>query len=117
MRVLLEGGCLVTNLKEGYPLRRGTLKLWRLVGRETGAEAISLWALEFDAGISPGLRNGECDEVLFLLSGEGTLFLDGEPHRVGPDAGIFVRPGTCVTVENPGPAPGSSSRKTSPPRT
>ena len=105
MRVHLEGGCLVAQRDEGYPLRRGTLKLWRLVGRETGANAISLSALEFSPGVSPGLRNGECDEVLFVLSGEGTLLLDGQPHRVEPDTGIYVRPGVGVAVENPGPAP------------
>lgn len=104
MPVLLEGGCRVQGLKEGEELTRENVKVWRHLGASTGAEAISLRVLEFAPGLSPGLRNPACDEVFYVLEGEGTLFLDGWPQRVAPETGVFLRPGVCFTVENPGPA-------------
>ncbi len=104
MPVLLEGGCRVSGLKEGEALTHGNLKVWRRVDRSAGAQAISLRVLEFAPGVSPGFGNRACDEVLYVLEGEGTIFLDGWPQRVAPETGIFLRPGVCFTVQNPGPA-------------
>jgi len=96
---LLEGGCRVSGWKEGEPLTHGRLRLWR---HAMGAEAISLRVLEFAGGLSPGLRNPGCDEVLYVVEGTGTVFLDGSPRRVSPETGFFLRAGVCLTVENPG---------------
>jgi mannose-6-phosphate isomerase-like protein (cupin superfamily) len=103
MAVELEGGCRVTHYREGDPAEVGTLRLWQQVGRAAGATAISLRTLEFAPGLSPGLRNASSDDVLFALEGEATVYVDGWPHRVGPDTGLFVRPGEVLTVDNPGP--------------
>jgi mannose-6-phosphate isomerase-like protein (cupin superfamily) len=100
MPVRLEGGFRVSGWKEGEALTRGNLRLWR---HAMGAEAISLRVLEFAAGLSPGLRNSGCDEVLYVVEGTGTLFLDGSPCRVSPGTGFFLREGVCLTVENAGP--------------
>ncbi|HEY7574061.1 MAG TPA: cupin domain-containing protein [Thermoanaerobaculia bacterium] len=100
MPVRLEGGFRVSGWKEGEALIQGSLRLWR---HATGAEAISLRVLEFAAGLSPGLRNSGCDEVLYVVEGTGTLFLDGSPRRVSPGTGFFLRAGVCLTVENAGP--------------
>jgi mannose-6-phosphate isomerase-like protein (cupin superfamily) len=101
MPVLLEGGCRVSGWKEGEPLTRGSLRIWRHAD-EGGGEAISLRVLEFGAGLSPGLRNAGCDEVLYVVEGTGTLFLDGHPHPVSAETGFFLHPGVCLTVENSG---------------
>ena len=107
MAVVLEGGCRVSTMHEGDPHVSGSLKVWNQIGKENGAEAISLRILEFGPGTSPGLRNGESDEVLYLLdeSGECTIIIDGNAYDVGPQTGIYLRPGQTLTVENPGPNP------------
>lgn len=105
MAVLLEGGCRVTRMREGAPDVRGTLRAWRQVGREVGAQAISLRVLEFSQGLSPGLRNLDCDEVLYALEGDAELFIDGRPHRVEPETGIYLRPGETLTINNPNSQP------------
>jgi len=99
--VLLEGGCRVTRMREGTPDVRGTLRVWRQVGREVGAQAISLRVLEFSRGLSPGLRNRDCDEVLYALEGEAEVFVDGRAHHVTAETGIYVRPCATLTVNNP----------------
>ena len=45
----------------------------------------------------------ERDELLYVVSGPGTLVLDGEPHPLEPDLGAYVRAGERYGVENPGP--------------
>lgn len=105
MAVLLEGGCRVTRMREGTPDARGTLRAWRQVGREVGARAISLRVLEFSEGLSPTLRNRDCDEVLYALEGEAEVRVGGRPYRVGAETGIYLRPGESLTVENAGPQP------------
>ena len=107
MAVVLEGGCRVSTMYEGVPDVSGTLKVWNQIGKANGAEAISLRILEFGPGRSPALRNHGSDEVLYLLdeSGECTIVIDGGSYDVGPQSGVYLRPGQTLTVENPGPDP------------
>ena len=106
MAVVLEGGCRVSTMREGVPYVSGSLKIWNQVGKANGAEAISLRILEFGPGISPGLRNRESDEVLYLLDdadGSCTVCIDGNAYEVGPHTGVYLRPGQTLSVRNTGP--------------
>jgi mannose-6-phosphate isomerase-like protein (cupin superfamily) len=145
MAVILEGGCRVSEMREGAPVEHGTLRIWNQIGCATGAQAISLRVLEFAPGWSPGIRNDQCDEVLYILNesgraadsdrgavedssqgqaqsapplddpeldgphpegvrrGIGRLFIDGHAYEIGPDTGIYLRPGETFAVDNPGP--------------
>ena len=138
MAVILEGDCRVSEMREGDPLTNGTLRLWNRIGRASGAQAISLRVLEFGPGLSPAIRNDDCDQVLFVPRREGglelelergpglerghpgrlserskrnpnlsvaTLFIDDNAYEIGPDTGIYLRPGDTFAVDNPGPAP------------
>jgi len=122
MAIILEGGCRVAEMREGAPVKHGTLRLWNQIGRATGAQAISLRIMEFVPGLSPGIQNGECDEILYVLdssresaragdsevsttrgSGWVSVLIDGRPHEVHADTGIYLRPGETFAVDNPGP--------------
>ena len=98
----LEGRCRVFGLREGEPLRRAGLAVWRHVGRDRGASAISLAAMDLAPGGKAGWRNRDCDEVLFVLAGEGSLRGDDGEHRLGPGTGVFVPPRAPVAIENSG---------------
>ena len=67
MAVVLEGGCRVSDMHEGEPIDGGTLRIWNQIGRATGAQAISCRILEFAPGLSPVIRNDDCDEILYVL--------------------------------------------------
>lgn len=101
---VLAGGCRVWGLTEGRPRTIGGVRVWNRAGRRSGAEAISLRVLRFPPGVS-GLDGSEADDVLYVLDGEATVYLDGRAHRVGPDTGVYLRPGARLTVDNPGPRP------------
>src|SRR5215831_4718325 len=97
--------CHVGHLRRGEPQVHGSLRLWSVFGRPTGATALSLRILEAAPGLSPGLRNAGCDEVLYVIEGSGTAYLDGHAFEVGPDTGIHLRPGMSLALENPGARP------------
>ena len=105
MSVTLKEGCHVAGLREGEPEVHGPLRIWRRFGRATGASALSLRIIEIAPGLSPGIRNADCDEVLFVLRGRGTVSLDGHAFGIGPEEGIHLRPGVTLALENPGPHP------------
>jgi mannose-6-phosphate isomerase-like protein (cupin superfamily) len=121
MTVILEGGCRVSHMHDGEPSVQGTLRVWPQIGRATGAQAISLSVMEFGNGLSPSIRNDDCDQVLYLLnpdsestgdnrhevsttrdSGWVKLFIDGRAFEMGPDTGIYIRPSQTFSVNNSG---------------
>ena len=91
--VTLAGACRVMGLREGDPTRQYGLRVWRHVGRETGAQAVSLRVLEAEPGaITPSLVNGDGEEVAYVVEGSGTVYVNGWAHAVEPDTGLFVPP-------------------------
>jgi mannose-6-phosphate isomerase-like protein (cupin superfamily) len=121
MSITLEGGCRVSEMREGESLCAGTLRIWNRIGRATGAQAISLRVLEFAPGLSPGMRNKECDEILYVLNGPGgtandgvstacenrriIAFINGHSYDLSRDTGIYISPGEIFAIDNPGPDP------------
>ena len=108
-------------MREGAPVDFGSLRVWPQIGRDVGAQAISLRVLEFAPGLSPGLRNETCDEILYVLgptwdrgrparsrlghvqaaNNNATVFIDDRAFAVEPATGIYLRPGQTLTVDNP----------------
>ena len=130
MSLTLAGGCRVSEMREGAPGINGTLRIWNQVGRATGAHAISLRMMEFAPGLSPLIRNGDCDEFLYVLNsverehphserghpvrlsertaaGEPSpkIIINGWAHDISPDTGIYIRPHETFAIDNPGPDP------------
>ncbi len=108
MAVVLAGGCRVSQMREGTPLVNGTLSIWHQIGREVGAQAISLRILEFAPGLSPGITNNDCDDALYVLEvpdAQATVFIDGSSYPITSDSGIYLKPGETLTVSNPGARP------------
>jgi mannose-6-phosphate isomerase-like protein (cupin superfamily) len=109
MAVILKGGCRVSEMREGEPLIEGPLRIWNRIGHATGAQAISLRVMEFAPGLSPGIRNHDCDEILYVLPSErearARVIIDGDSHNIDRDTGIYLRPGETLAINNSGPDP------------
>jgi mannose-6-phosphate isomerase-like protein (cupin superfamily) len=114
MVMTLAGGCRVAEMYEGEPLVNGGLRIWKQVGRATGAQAISLRVMEFAPGMSSAVRNSECDEILYILNRghlasapserqPARILINDCSHEVGPDSGVYIRPRETFAVFNPGP--------------
>ena len=103
MAIVLEGGCRVSTMHEGEPRVSGSLKIWNQIGKTSGAQAISLRLLEFGPGTSPALRNHASDEVFYVLEGTCTVVIETRAYEVGPETGVYLRPGQTLKVQNAGP--------------
>jgi mannose-6-phosphate isomerase-like protein (cupin superfamily) len=103
--MLLEGGCRVVGLREGPLVERGGVRAWTCADRESGAKAISLRVLEMPLGLSPGMRNAECDDVLYVLRGRGAAYVNGWRYDIEPDTGIYAPPGATLCLRSVGDEP------------
>lgn len=114
MAVMLEGGCRVTGMREGQPWINGSMKIWKQIGRATGAQAISLRVIEFSQGVSPVIQNREADEVFYSLeqiaggpatTGHCKVHIEGKTFEVDAQTGLYLQPGQTMLVENTKIAP------------
>src|SRR5882762_8460101 len=91
MAVILEGGCRVSHMHDGAPLVEGSLRIWNQVGRATGAQAISLRVMEFAPGMSPAIRNDDCDQILYVLASDRVAVGDSSQGQArGPQRGSLA---------------------------
>ena len=72
-----------------------------VIGREQGCELLEQRVVRFSAGRSRE-RGGGRDEILYVVSGTGTLELDGVRHDLAPGTGAYIRAGERYVVDNPG---------------
>jgi quercetin dioxygenase-like cupin family protein len=71
----------------------GTLVTLKVTGEQTGGR-FSLWENVFPQGAAPPVHTHPQDESFFILEGELTIWLDGEPRSCGPGSFTFA-PGGC----------------------
>jgi mannose-6-phosphate isomerase-like protein (cupin superfamily) len=68
-----------------------------------GCDALEQRIVRFAPGRSRVWGDDRREEVLFAVSGAGTLVFDGVAHSLERDTGAYVPPGARYEVENPGP--------------
>ncbi len=78
---------------------------WPTVGPSTGFPALAQSVLHCRAGGRATRFTGPAEEVLFVLSGEGTLHLDGGSHRLEAESGAYLMPGEQYELESSGEGP------------
>src|SRR3982751_6182802 len=65
-----------------------------------GCERLERAVVRFSPGRSLERRAGDRQEVRFVVSGKGTLELDGQEHVLEPWTAAFVAPGEAYRVAN-----------------
>jgi mannose-6-phosphate isomerase-like protein (cupin superfamily) len=69
------------------------------IDRNAGCEHLEQRVLEYGRGRAAVRSLPGVERVLYVVSGEGTLELEGVRHDVGPDTGAYVAPGEEYTFE------------------
>ena len=72
------------------------------IDHSVGAERLEQRLLTFSPGTSPQRDNSDRDEIAYVVSGRGSLILDGESHDLYPDLGVYVRSGETYQIKNEG---------------
>ena len=74
-----------------------------------GCDRLTQRVLRFAPGrSSPRAPEARLQEILYVVSGAGTLYLNGE-HPLEADTGAYVLPEDTYEIDNPGPESSSSS--------
>src|SRR3954465_8613225 len=92
-------GCVVAELGVPALTSRATL------GPHVGCTVLEQHALELAPGGSAPRNAGGRGEVLFVLSGRGSLRLGGTEHALEPESGAYLALGESYELRNPGDAP------------
>ena len=74
-----------------------------IMGTGTGSQLLEQRVTRYAPGRSLPRGESTRDELLYAVSGSGTLELDGEPHDLQPESGAYVRAGETYVIDNPGP--------------
>ena len=81
----------------------GDTALEKLVhGAHTGSGLLEQRVTRYAPGRSLPRTEADRDELLYVVSGSGTLELDGEPYDLEPESGVYVRAGETYVVDNDG---------------
>jgi mannose-6-phosphate isomerase-like protein (cupin superfamily) len=81
----------------------GDTALEKLVfGNHTGSRLLEQRVTRYEPGRSLPRGEADRDELLYVVTGAGTLELDGEPHDLEPESGAYVRAGETYVIDNAG---------------
>lgn len=82
----------------------GDTALEKLVlGPHTGSSLLEQRVTRFAPGRSLPRGETDRDELLYVVSGSGTLELEGEQYDLEPESGVYVRAGETYAIDNAGP--------------
>jgi len=95
----------VTHANDVKPVVDGadTVARRTTIDKSVGAERLVQSVLVYTAGESTPRGQDDRDEVAYVVSGKGSLVLDGATHDLSPDIGVYIRAGESYRVVNEGP--------------
>lgn len=76
-----------------------------LAGSGQGLNRLSVWRQSVAPGSATPSHRHDCEEVVVILSGRGTLHMGGEVRPIGPETTIVVEPNAVHQLVNTGDAP------------
>ena len=69
------------------------------LGPSTGFDALEQAVLVCPPGRSRHVDIGEVEETLFVLDGAGVIHIHGDAHRLEPEVGVYLPPGSRFELE------------------
>ena len=82
---------------------QGTATARVTIDASSGCDLLVQRVVRYAPGRSESRAVGDRQELLYVVSGRGTLSLAGREHELEPDSGLFVAAGEAYEVDNPGP--------------
>ena len=68
----------------------GKATVWRLAGKEEGAQNAFFAVLELAVGAKVPVHRDATEEYLYVLQGTGEITIDGSVHALSAGAGVFM---------------------------
>src|SRR5215831_2304003 len=95
----LSGGAAVIDSSE-LSQAEGTRRYRVPISRAMGARDIAQYVSSYSEGISTPRRNPVGEEVIYVLNGSGTCFIDGYSYVLSPGTAVYLPPGSVYQIEN-----------------
>jgi mannose-6-phosphate isomerase-like protein (cupin superfamily) len=80
--------------------REGTRRYRTPVSRAMGARDIAQFINGYSEGVSSARRNPVGEEVIYVIKGSGTCYIDGYSYALEPGTAVYVTPGSVYQIEN-----------------
>src|SRR6266478_981917 len=98
MKHLSEGAAVIdpTELNQ----RDGTRRYRMPISRAMGARDIAQYVSRYSEGVSSARRNPVGEEVIYVVNGSGTCFIDGYSYALAPGTAVYIPPGSVYQIEN-----------------
>jgi mannose-6-phosphate isomerase-like protein (cupin superfamily) len=74
-----------------------------VIDARDGCELFTLRTVRAVAGHSIARETGDCEQLLFVVSGSGSIVTAAGEHAVGPETGLLLGPGDHYEFVNAGP--------------
>lgn len=95
----LSGGAAVIQRGELTKVE-GTRSYSVPISRAMGARDIAQFVSAYSEGVSTARRNPVGEEVIYVVNGSGTCFIDGYSYALGPGTAVYIPPGSVYQIEN-----------------
>ena len=73
------------------------------IDSDQGSDLLGLQLGRYEQGRSRPRALDGIQEIMYVVSGRGTVFVDGRPEELEPGTAVYVVTGESYEVENPGP--------------
>lgn len=101
-RTDLAGGCFVADPDAARYSTQGNWAEAVVIDNESGARSLSQYLVRVSSGETGIRRYPGSDVVLFVLAGNGSIFICGRKFEIQKQQGVFVAKGEAFSIENPG---------------
>lgn len=100
-RAMLDGGCFVSTVKSLPTEQKGNVELRKTIGQSIGAIHQAQYHLTVSKGRSPIFNFGDSDVLILHTEGQLEYTISGQVFSVNALAGIYLRPGEALQLNNP----------------
>lgn len=95
----LSGGAVVIERGE-LTQKEGTRRYRIAISRTMGARDIAQFVSAYSEGVSTARRNPVGEEVIYVVSGTGTCYIDGYSYALDVGTAVYIPPGSVYQIEN-----------------
>lgn len=92
----------VTHVDKVEAMTRDSVISRTTIDASTGAEKLVQTVSNYPPNTSAQGGSPDRDEIAYIVSGSGSLVLNGDAHPLKPDIGLYIRAGETYVVENEG---------------
>jgi mannose-6-phosphate isomerase-like protein (cupin superfamily) len=95
----LSGRAVVIE-KSALTQKEGSRRYRVAISRTMGARDIAQFVNAYSEGVSPARRNPVGEEVIYIVSGTGTCYIDGYSYALDVGTAVYIPPGSVCQIEN-----------------